>query len=108
MKRINFPKSEAPINSAMVEDCAIVGWSFVLYPTVPPANLTPPPETDQRVLGHAAQSKFTKPCRSYGPGVGHPSMIRSAMVLLIFGKSTTGRCSFGSKRQKCIPSSRVM
>ncbi len=45
----NFPKSKAPINSASVNDYAIVGCSFVLQALVPPASLRQTPVREQRV-----------------------------------------------------------
>jgi hypothetical protein len=38
MKRSILPASHAAMNSASVDDNATVGWSFVLYAMVPPAN----------------------------------------------------------------------
>jgi hypothetical protein len=54
-----WPKSEVPMNSASVEDCATVGWSLDLYAIVPPASHTHTPVKDQCVLGHVAQLEST-------------------------------------------------
>ena len=57
----NFAKSDAPINSASVEDCATVSCSFVLYAIVPPAKCRHTPVREWHVLGQVAQSELTYP-----------------------------------------------
>jgi hypothetical protein len=47
------------MNSASVDDNAMVGWSFVLYAMAPPASLIVMPVIDRRVFVQVAQSEST-------------------------------------------------
>jgi hypothetical protein len=57
--KIIFPASQAAMNSASVDDNAMVGWRFVLYAMVHPASLTVMPVIDRRVFVQVAQSEST-------------------------------------------------
>ncbi len=59
---IIFPVSCAAMNSASVEEPAIVGSNYHLYAIVPPAKRTQAPPKERRVLEQVAQSESAYAC----------------------------------------------
>jgi hypothetical protein len=104
MNRIIFPEVQAPMYSASVDDSAMVGRSWILYATHPPARQRHVPIKERRVWGQAVQSLSTKPCSSRGSWEGCPSRGRLCMLLHILGGDTTSRYSLDVVRQKRTPS----
>ena len=105
---IIFPVSYAAMNSASVEEPAIVGWNLHLYAIVPPAKRKQAPPKEPWVLGQVAQSESAYACSMLASYSGQASVSSKSCLLLWTGRrgpSLNSGC--GVIRQKYIPSSFV-
>jgi hypothetical protein len=95
MNSIKQPKSEAPMNSTSVDNCATVRCILDLYAIVPPARWTQTPVKERHVLGHVAQSESTKQGGLGHHGLDGHRVVGRDPVLLIDRGSAAGRELFG-------------